>query len=61
MTLHLLHELLQRMNFPATKAQLIEQAMKLGSPSSALELLSALPEQEYLTADTVIAALGWQE
>ena len=60
-TLHQIHALLVRMEFPATKAELLEQAMKMGAPSAALQRLRGLPDYFYGSVDTVMDALKGEE
>ena len=60
-TLQQMHALLVRMEFPATRAELLEQAMKMGAPSAALQRLRALPDYFYGSVDTVMDALHGME
>lgn len=52
-----IHTVLQRLEFPATKEELIDQARRRDAPVWMLDRLHALPEHRYGSVDTVMDAL----
>jgi hypothetical protein len=52
-----IHEVLIRVSYPATKEDIIEQAMVIGVPERIIERLRTLPAHMYGSTDTVMDAL----
>ena len=60
-TMQVIHTLLQRVNFPARKDDIIEQMRGMDAPEAVIDRLRQLPENYYGSTDSVMDALRGQE
>ncbi len=60
-TLHEIHAILMRADYPASKRELIAFVHTEGYPEEVARRLEAIPEHEYGSVDTVMDTLGHQD
>ncbi|MHB9134624.1 MAG: DUF2795 domain-containing protein [Armatimonadota bacterium] len=57
LTLEDMHTILQRLEYPATREDLIDMAARTQAPQEAIDRLRTLPEYRYGSVDSVMDAL----
>jgi len=61
LTLQMVHDILCRLDFPASREELIDNARAIEAPAEVLARLRTLPEHYYGSVNTVMDALQHQE